>query len=103
MSLSPKTVLGIVVLLAAGAGILFYSPNQNYAVIVALLGVGALLLAGYGQSGGASLDGLADAVRRATGGERPAAPPSASPELARVYDELGALADRRAREAADQS
>jgi methyl-accepting chemotaxis protein len=101
MTSMPKHLVAAIALMAIGVGILFVAPAQSYAIAVAIAGAAALLYAGTGSSG-VAVGGLADAIRRAAGGERPQAPPGTTGELARAFDELSSLADRRAREAADQ-
>src|SRR5262245_10587859 len=98
---TPRHFVGIAVLIAIGLGIFLYAPAQNYAVVVALVGVGILLYACLAAPAGPALDGFPDALRRAMAGERPQHPQGATPELARVYDELASIADRRARETAE--
>jgi methyl-accepting chemotaxis protein len=102
MSPMPKHLVAAIALMALGAGILFVAPAQNYAIFVAIVGAAAVLFAG-GGGGGAQVTGLADAVRKAAVGERPSAPAGASPEVARVYEELAAFAERRTKETTDQS
>ena len=101
MSPLPKNLVAALLLLAVGVGILFYVPAQTYAIAVAIVGAAALLFAGGGAP--AQLGGVTDAIRRAASGERPPAPAGATGELARTYEELAALADRRARETADHA
>ncbi len=101
MTPMPKHLMAAVALLAIGAGILFVAPAQTYAILVAIAGAVAILYAGAG--GGAALGSVSEAVRKAAGGERPTAPPGTTGDLARVYEELAALADRRAKEASDQA
>src|SRR3984885_15152137 len=102
MSPLPKHIVAALLLMAAGVGILLYQPAQSYAIVVAIAGAGVILFAGSG-AGGAQLGGITDSIRRASSGERPTSPAGATGELARTYEELGALADRRARETADHA
>jgi methyl-accepting chemotaxis protein len=101
----PKHVLAAVLLIGLGLAVLFYPAAQSptAAVVVALVGAVALLSVGAGGGSSPALGALGDAIRRATTGERPAVPAGATGEIARAYEELGALADRRGREAADHS
>ncbi|MBX3231852.1 MAG: chemotaxis protein [Labilithrix sp.] len=73
-------------------------------VLLIIAGTGAVIVFFLmGQGGGAQdVSSVTDGVNRARRGERPSPPLGASPELARVFDELGRLAEdesKRAREA----
>jgi len=99
MTLSTKQIgsialviaLGVIGMLAVNAGMQAFAGPAI--MLVALVAAGALLMNG-GGGNPAGLDGLGDAARRAATGERPSAPVNASPEIARVYEELGQVADR---------
>lgn len=106
MNLNITTKQLVAILLVAGAAAagyaLLHDPAQ-LAVLVAVAGVVAVLVsatAGGQQDVGAIIDG----VRRARRGDRATPPLGASPEVARVFDELARIADeedKRAREARD--
>lgn len=81
----------------------FVARDAQYAQFAGI--VGALVAAGTMlvtlPSGGPSLTGLIDAIRRAEDGERVTAPAGATGDLLRVYEELAAVVDARRSEAKD--
>jgi len=89
----PKNVIGILLVLAvAYAASTAAKDNVQVAVgIVAVVAAVALFVSGGGSS--AQLSSIADAARRLKDGDRPTLPAGASPEVARVYDELSQLAE----------
>jgi methyl-accepting chemotaxis protein len=99
MTLSTKQIGSIALVIALGVLGMFVVNAGIQALagpavmLVALVAAGALLVNGGGGST-TGLDGLSEAARRAAAGERPSAPLNASPEIARVYEELAQLADR---------
>src|ERR1700722_6103837 len=98
MTLSPKQLASAVIILVfAGIGSYLYKDASFVFVGMGIVSIVALLM-GAGAASGPSVEGLGEAMRRATNGERSAAPAAAPPPLARVYDELTNLADRRKRE-----
>ena len=106
VTVSPKQIVGILLVIAGGvAGVaLLKDSGQVIAISIAVVAAIAIFVGGQGGGaggGGPSIEGLAEAARRAAAGERVSAPASATGELARVYDELAALADRRKREATE--
>jgi methyl-accepting chemotaxis protein len=68
---------------------------------VMAVGVVAAGIVAFGGGGGTPIVGLADAVRRASAGDRVQSPPDATPELARVYEELSTLSEARKAEQAE--
>ncbi|MCL2779876.1 MAG: methyl-accepting chemotaxis protein [Polyangiaceae bacterium] len=105
MTLNQKILVPI--LLAAGGAFAAYilAPNNPLAIAVvsAAAGLFAVLFAA-GNAAGTDIGPIVDAVRRARDGEHVRVPGGASPEVARVYDELSRLADdevRRDRAAKD--
>src|SRR5437867_1567299 len=106
MTLSSKQLTSILVLLVLGVGAMALvnagaAPGGTLLIVLALAAVGAIAYNGGGGATGASVEGLSDAVRRAIAGERPSPPPGATGEVARAFDELSALADKRKKETAD--
>ncbi|HVJ89424.1 MAG TPA: methyl-accepting chemotaxis protein, partial [Labilithrix sp.] len=105
-NLSNRQVLAFiaVVVAAAAAYVLVKDKDANVAMqaaaAVLALGLLAVFLAGGGgptQDLGSVLDG----IRRARRGDRPSPPVGASPELARVFDDLGRFAEEEERRARD--
>jgi methyl-accepting chemotaxis protein len=104
-SLTQRQVLGIFALLATVlvtwlmAG--FEQRQLVYGAMIALVGVAAIASSGGGAK--EPLERIRSALRQVLDGKRPEAPAAAGPELAKVYDVLGDLADvlgSRARDAA---
>jgi len=99
-SLTPRHVQGIVVVVAAFllAALLggFDQRTLMLGGLVTLAGVVAVAMTGGGGLSRGVLDELHAATRQALEGQRPAARPGASPELARMYEALGAVADAHA-------
>jgi methyl-accepting chemotaxis protein len=85
--------------LVVAAGILVAAKDAgSYATYLLLFGVlGVLAAAIYGFSGAhggnPSLDGMVDAIRQASQGEKPTVPAGATGQLARMYDELTHFAE----------
>ena len=97
---SPKQIAAVIaVFLAAGIGSFLFHDASSAFIGVALVAFVGMISSGV--AGGASVDGLGDAVRRAGSGERPSAPSKATPDVVHVYDELARLADRRKKELVD--
>jgi methyl-accepting chemotaxis protein len=107
VTLSTKQIVGILLVIGAGvAGVALLKEGQGpvIAILIAVVAAVAIFVAGQpgpGGAGGPSIDGLADAARRAAAGERVSAPASATGELLRVYDELASLASTRKKESSD--
>ena len=83
-------------LLAAGAGAVafFLKDNGPIAYVAAsVLGLAAVYIAMTSGGGGADVGSIASAVRDARRGKRVSAPSGSPPEVARVFDELGRIAD----------
>ena len=105
MNLSTRQ-LGYLIAIAGVTGALYAFNTQNGVPILVVGAVALIVLfliageAGAG-GGGVPVSAVVDGVRLATNGQRPALPPGASTELARVYDELGQLADVRAKETSE--
>lgn len=101
-----------ILVIAAAAAIAFFvardskDPAQlatTMAGLIAIAGILGVFLAG-GSGPGQDVGAVADGIRRARRGDRPSAPLGASPELARVFDELARMADdeeKRLRDAKD--
>ena len=81
------------------------SENIAFAAAAIVFVLGFVAAGVAGSSGqGHEIGAVVDAVRRARRGDRPSAPAGASAELARVFDDLGRIADeeeKRGREAKD--
>ena len=101
VTLSFKQLAGVLAVLVVAVGAAFLTKDAApYIVTVGVVGVIAVLFGG-GGGGGASLQGLADAARRAASGERPTAPADAAGEMLRVYEALASVAERRRKEQED--
>jgi methyl-accepting chemotaxis protein len=91
----------VLVLLAVGAAGMYLAKDAGtYVVVVAFVGVIAIVFAG-GGAGSGSLAGLADATKRAAAGDKTSAPAGSSPEMLGVYEMLAGLAEQRRKERAD--
>ncbi len=102
MILSFKQITGVLTLLVAGvAGMLLAKDAGPYIVAMAVAGAIAVVFAGGGGGSGASLQGVAEAARRAAEGEKPSAPANATPEVLQVYEALATLAEQRRKERAE--
>ena len=106
MTLSPRQMTGVLIVLVMGvAGM--YIPRDaasympGYVVTVALVGAIAIIVAGAGSGPGGSLASLAEAARRATAGEKPSVPASATGEVLRLYEALASVAEIRAKDRAE--
>jgi methyl-accepting chemotaxis protein len=64
--------------------------------LIALVAIGALFYAGAGGMARSTLDRLQSAARQALDGQRPSAPSGSGPDLVRVYETLGELAEAHA-------
>jgi methyl-accepting chemotaxis protein len=94
MTLSSKQMTGVLAVLILGVGGRYLAKDAGAIVVtVALAGAIAVAFAGGGTT--ASLQGLAEAARRAAVGERPGIPPAATGETLRVYDALTTVAEQR--------
>jgi methyl-accepting chemotaxis protein len=93
MTLSPRQVAGLLVVLGCGLAFSYLAKDATWSVLPVMF-VG-LLAVGFAGSGGASvpLGGVIDAARRAAAGERAATPPDATGETRGLYDALGDLAE----------
>jgi methyl-accepting chemotaxis protein len=99
-----QLLIGILVAAVfGGIGFVLSPQYPQMAPVIAALGAIVVLIVVGGQTGGANVSGLADAVRRAASGERVSTPEGATGDLARVYDELSALSDKRRAEAREAS
>jgi methyl-accepting chemotaxis protein len=103
MTLTPKQFYGILAVLAVGFGAPYVVPGAAgpIGIATAVIAAIAIVLAGGGGGGGANVAGLTEAMRRAAVGERVSTPAGATPEVARVYEELATLADARKKELRD--
>ena len=105
MTLTSKQLGSIALVIALGViGMMVVNAMPAFAgpaiIIVAIAAAAALVMAG-GGGGATGLEGLGDAIRRASAGERPSAPASASPEVSRLYDELSSMAERTRKQESD--
>ena len=106
MNLTSRQLGYLLAILAVTGALYAYNPQTGVPIlIVGALGVIFLFLV-VGESrtsgaGGVPVATVVDGVRQAASGQRPTLPPGASPDLARVYDELSQLADVRARESTE--
>jgi methyl-accepting chemotaxis protein len=103
-SITPRHVQGIIAVVAAFlvAALLggFEQRSLMLGGIVALASVGALMFTGGGGLPRGMLDRLHGATREALEGRRSSAPSGASPEVTRIYEALGEIADAHAEAAA---
>jgi methyl-accepting chemotaxis protein len=100
MTISSRQLIAAALLAAAALGLGFVVKEaSSYFFAFAVAGAVAVLFAGSGSSARGVAE-LPDALARASKGDRPALPPGAPPELARVYEQAAQLADvvARARE-----
>jgi methyl-accepting chemotaxis protein len=88
---SKQLIGALIVFVAAALGAIYMKDAMVPILGIGIVGAVAVIMVG----GGSSFEGLADAVRRSTKGDRPQAPANASGEVLRFFDELGALADHR--------
>jgi methyl-accepting chemotaxis protein len=99
-SLTPRHVQGIVVVVAAFllSALLggFDQRSLMLGGLVTLAGIAAVAFTGGGGLSRGVLVELHAATRQALEGQRPAARPGASPDLTRMYEALGAVADAHA-------
>ncbi len=104
LNLTPNKLFALLLAALAGAVAYYFRADiQVAAVGASVVAVAAAILASLG-SGNQDVGALVDGVRRARRGDRPSPPLGASPEVARVFDELARIADeeeKRAREARD--
>ncbi len=98
MKLSTSHKAGIGVLAFAFAAAFVLKENALPVLGVSLVALFAILVFAPASGGGVELQGLVDAIQRATGGERVAPPPGVSLEVARLYDELSQMANARRKE-----
>jgi methyl-accepting chemotaxis protein len=111
LNISVRQVLALLVVIFAAAFAFFVTSGAKDAAqiaptIVAIVAISGLVAVFFSASGGGTQDvgAVVDGLRRARRGDRPTPPMGASPELARVFDELGRLADeeeKRGREMKD--
>jgi methyl-accepting chemotaxis protein len=101
MTLTSKQLFGILAVVVVGLAAPYVAPTAAQVGIAAAIVAAVAIAMSGGGAAGANVSGLTDAMRRAALGERVAAPPGATPEVARVYDELAALADARKKELRD--
>lgn len=93
MTLSSRHLIALAIVGAGLVAAIGISREAGpYSAIVGFAGLVGVLYAGVGGSS-SNLGGLADAARRASQGERPAAPSDATGDALRVYDELGRFAE----------
>jgi methyl-accepting chemotaxis protein len=97
MTLSPKQVAGAGILVALGLAGAFFSRDAAPLIAgVAFLGAVAIFYAG--SSTTASLDGIVEAARRASSGDKLSVPSQATGDTLRLYEVLTGLADARRKE-----
>jgi len=99
-SLTPRQVLGMVAVFATFLVCMAIGTFDQRTLmlngLVALVGIGAIAYGGGGGMSRGALDRLQVAARQVFEGQRPTAPAGASPDLLRVYESLGELADAHA-------
>jgi methyl-accepting chemotaxis protein len=95
MTLTPRHLIAVAIILATTLLAFVISKDAGpYSGVVALAGgIAAVLFAGSGSAPAPSIDGLAEAIRRAARGEVSAPPVDAPPTLVRIYDQLTQLAE----------
>jgi methyl-accepting chemotaxis protein len=99
VTLTSKQIAGVLAVLAVGvAGTYMARDAAPYIVTVAVVGAIAVVFGGLGAGAGASLQGLAEAARRAATGERPSVPAGTTGETLRVYEALATVAEHRRKE-----
>src|SRR5262245_15894628 len=78
-------------------------PNQAAAVVAGIVAAGGILAVLFSAAGGPSQDvgAVLDGLRRARRGDRPAPPIGASPEMARVFDDLARFAEEEEKRSRD--
>ena len=98
MTLSPKQLASIAAIAVVSLLETFFWKDSTPFMLSAIVGIVAVVVAGTGGPGQGSLQGLAEAVRRAALGERVSAPPQATGDALRLYEALGEVADERKRD-----
>ncbi|CAN5417941.1 hypothetical protein BH09MYX1_BH09MYX1_32000 [soil metagenome] len=86
-----------VIVLALGGAFVVRDAGTTSMFAVMVVGVaaaGVIAFYGGGGLGGARVEGLSDAVRRASDGDEVRAPEGSPPEVLRIYDELSKVAER---------
>jgi methyl-accepting chemotaxis protein len=88
-------IFGVIALALVGAFLVRDAGSTPMLVVMAVGIAAAFVVVYFGSAGGGgvSVSGLAEAVRRAAEGDETRAPEGTPPELLRVYDELGKLAE----------
>ena len=107
--------VGAIVVIAVAVGLAYFmaqgrDPNQIALQIIGVVGVGGAVGVLVSSAGGSAQDvgTVVDGLRRARRGDRPSPPIGATPEIARLFDDLARIAEeeekrtRDAREAQDQ-
>jgi len=81
--------------IAVGAAIIAFVLAKDITQVAAVCAVGGVVGVILASSGGGSTDvgAIVDGVRRARRGDRPIVPSGATPETARLFDELSRIAD----------
>ncbi len=91
-SLSQRQIVALLVVVGGAALAFAFGKGEAVAIgVTAIAGLGAVMFA---ASGGASSEGLeqvSTALKRALDGKKPEPPQGASPELARVFDDIAEL------------
>jgi methyl-accepting chemotaxis protein len=109
-NITSRQVGAILVVVAAGvAAVLMMQgkdPNQIAAQIAGIVGLGGAVgvLISSAGSGAQDVGAVVDGLRRARRGDRPSPPIGATPELARLFDELARIGEeeeKRSRDAKD--
>ena len=103
MTLSPRQMTGVLIVLVMGVAGMYVARDAGsymaaYVVTVAFAGAIGIVVAGAGGGQGAALGSVAEAARRAGGGEKPAVPPNASGEVLRLYEALANIAEHRTKD-----
>ncbi len=99
MNQANRLLVGLLILILAVGAAMVIKEQALPVVTIAVVALFAIIALSR-DGGGAKIEGLAEALGRAADGERPPLPVDASPAVARLYDDLGAVAERRRKELA---
>jgi methyl-accepting chemotaxis protein len=97
-----NTVIGLAI--AAGAAFIAFVVGKDVTAVAAICAVGGVVGVFFSASGGGGQDlgAVVDGLRRARRGDRPAPPSGADAETARLFDELGRVAEEEEKRARAQ-
>ncbi|HSQ62366.1 MAG TPA: hypothetical protein VLM85_04105, partial [Polyangiaceae bacterium] len=98
MSSSQRVVSALFAVLIAAVGAAFLVRDAGTTpifalIVVGLIAAGAVYYAASGAAGGENVAGIAEAIRKATEGQRARTPEGASPEIARLYAAIDEIAE----------